>query len=298
MTSRDVTVAISTSNRAASLERCVSALLDADVLPAELVIVDQSTDAETERLVAAAAWGASLPVVYIRQPKLGLAASRNAAIANATRSIVAFTDDDCVPDPQWLESLIRGFNEPTRPDGVTGRVLPLGPETPGTYAISIREATHAAEYRGRVLPWIVGTGGNTAVKRQLLIDVGGFDERLGTGSPGMSAEDMDLLHRLLRHGAALRYEPAAVVYHERQSAARWLASRTSYGFGMGAFCATWIRQRDWYAAWVLCRWCCDRSCLLAAACARRRWSGVREEILALKGALSGVPYGLRRVSAR
>ena len=50
MTSRDVTVAISTSNRAASLERCVSALLDADVLPAELVIVDESTDAERSAL--------------------------------------------------------------------------------------------------------------------------------------------------------------------------------------------------------------------------------------------------------
>jgi GT2 family glycosyltransferase len=289
----EVTVTVATMNRPSALARCVTAILAGRTLPAELIIVDQSTDTETADLVAAAGWDRILPLRVVRQSCRGLAASRNAAIA---QRIVVFTDDDCVPDDRWLTAIIAGFDGEEKPDAVTGRILPLGPERPGLYAVSMRASDIRAVYSGRSLPWAVGSGGNSAVKREWLDRVGGFDERLGAGSPGRSAEDMDLFYRLLRAGATLRYEPDAMVFHERQDDTRRLASRSAYGFGMGTFCAAWARRRDVYAMWMLARWCFDRNRALLAACVRCRRRRVREELRMLRGAASGIAYGLTRSS--
>lgn len=293
----DVTVAIATMDRPASLARCVRAVLDGHTLPADLVIVDQSENGATAELVANADWDTAVPIAYVRQSRRGLAASRNAAIAHASRPIVVFTDDDCIPDEGWIAGIVDAFNGAENPDAVTGRVLPFGPEQPGLYAVSVRASRERVAYRGRSLPWAVGSGGNTAVRKDWLERIRGFDERLGAGSPGLSAEDMDLFYRLLRAGATVRYEPDAVVFHERQDARRRLASRTAYGFGMGAFCAMWARRRDGYAIWMLSRWCFDRGYTLLAACARRRWRRVREELLMLQGAARGIVHGITHAYA-
>jgi glycosyltransferase involved in cell wall biosynthesis len=290
----DVTVAVATMNRPDGLVRSVTAVLSGRVLPGELVIVDQSADDRTAELVAASGWNDVVPTVYLRQARRGLAASRNAAIAHASRPIIAFTDDDCVPDSGWLTAIVAAFADAGSPDGVTGSVLPLKPDRPGFYPVSTRRSPLRAVYRGRSLPWSVGTGGNAAVRREWLLRVHGFDEGLGCGSPGRSAEDMDIFYRLLRGGATLCYQPDAVVFHEQQERARRLASRPSYGFGMGAFCAMWARRGDGYAVWIFARWCYDRAQALAASCVRRRWHRVREELLMLRGAASGIGYGLAR----
>ena len=182
-------------------------------------------------------------------------------------------------------------------DAVTGRVLPLGPELPGLYAVSSRISEAPAEFAGPALPWLVGTGGNFAARREVLLRAGGFDERLGAGSPGGSGEDMDLLYRLLRSGARIRYEPEAVVYHERQPRDRRLASRSSYGRGIGACCGLWLRGRDLNALAVLGHWLRMRGGMAAGAVRRRQWSSVREELLVLGGTARGLVYGLRAGSA-
>ena len=101
-----------------------------------------------------------------------------------------------------------------------------------------------------------------------------------------------MLYRLLRAGATLRYEPAAIILHERQETARRLGSRPSYGFGMGAFCALWARRYDTYAFWMLAQWCAERGRALLASFVRRRWYRVHEELLMLRGLASGFAYGL------
>jgi len=140
-----MTVAISTMERPSALARCIGALLDGDTLPAELVIIDQSTDDATERIIGQVASSSAVHIVYVRQPRLGLAASRNAAIAASTRPIVTFTDDDCVPDSDWLTAISSTFETDQNADVVTGRILPLGPEQPGLYRI------HAEARRGTTM---------------------------------------------------------------------------------------------------------------------------------------------------
>jgi GT2 family glycosyltransferase len=289
-----ITVAVATMDRPGRLERCVRALVDGSMLPAELIIVDQSATSETDGLVSRAGWDRILPVRYLRQPRLGLSASRNAAVAMATQRIVAFTDDDCVPDRRWVESLADAFAGATAPDAVTGRVLPLGPEQPGLYAVSVRASTARKLFARHAIPWAVGTGGNAAVAREWIERVGGFDERLGAGTPGLSAEDLDLFYRLLRAGARVQYEPAAVIYHERQTADDACARAHTYGFGLGACCARWLRQRDPYAMWILTRWVFDRIDTAARALLHGAWTKIREEAITTRSGLRGLAYGWTR----
>jgi GT2 family glycosyltransferase len=288
-----ITVAIATLDRPAALERCLKAVLAGNTQPGEVLVIDQSAGGETADVVARIVSKHRTPVHHVRQRRRGLAASRNCAIEAAAYPIVAFTDDDCVPAHDWLTQVDSAFRCVEAPDAVTGRVLPLGPDQPGLYAVSTRASAVRAVHRGRRLPWVVGSGGNTAVRREWLGRIAGFDERLGAGSAGRSAEDIDLLYRLLRHGAAVLYEPAAVIYHERQSGERRLASRPAYGFGMGAFCAFCARRGDTYALWMLSRWCIDRANALLRASVRLRFRRMREEMLLMQGASMGMLHGIR-----
>lgn len=287
----DVTAAIATLSRPDGLRRCLDAILSGTVLPAEVLIVDQSQDPATRLLIDHRPPG-PVPVVYIHQGRLGLAASRNAAVAQARYNIVAVTDDDCVPDPEWIAALHAAFEAPGPFAAVTGRVLALGPDVPGLHPVSLRTAATPMEFSGKVMPWLVGTGGNCAVQREWVKRLAGYDERLGTGSPGQAAEDIDLFYRLLRAGARIRYEPKAVVYHERQSLERRRASRWSYGYGIGAFCGIWLRRGDPYALRILSQWLLDQCRILAQAARGRAWTQARHRLLSLRGTVQGLLHGL------
>jgi GT2 family glycosyltransferase len=276
-----VAVAISTLDRPDGLARCLEALAAGSEQPARTIVVDQGA-------APADAPGAEV----IRDGRRGLSASRNAGVARAAEPVVAFTDDDCVPSPAWIAAIAGAFGDADPPDAVTGPVLPLGPEAEGTFPVSSRTSRERRELRGRVLPWEVGTGGNLAVRRDWLVDHR-FDERLGAGTAGRAAEDVDLLYRLLRAGASIRYEPDAVVYHERQSAERRRSSRGAYGHGMGAFCALRVSRGDVRPVALLGRWIGMRLGLLARAVRRGSARGVAEELAVLAGTARGLAYGLR-----
>ncbi len=288
-----VTVAVATLDRPDALARCLDALvLDAE-RPDEILVVDQGSDERTRAV--AEARGA----LWLRQERRGLAASRNLALERASCPILAVTDDDCVPAPGWVAAIRRAFSlsdvpdEPDAPDAVTGPVLPRGPEAAGLFAVSSRTGGTRADFRGRAAPWLVGTGGNFAARRESIERAGGWDGRLGAGSAGGAGEDMDLFYRLLRSGARIRYEPEAVVYHERQPRERRLASRSSYGRGIGACVGLWLRGGDFHALGVLGRWISMRAGLGVRALRRGRWEALREEGLVLGGTFGGLVYGLR-----
>jgi GT2 family glycosyltransferase len=284
---RALTVAVATLDRPDALARCLDALVLDEVRPDEILVVDQGSDERTRSV--AEGRGA----LWLRQERRGLAASRNLALERASHPIVAVTDDDCVPAPGWVAAIRRVFSSPDAPDAVTGPVMPLGPETPGMFAVSSRSSRERTELQGRALPWLVGTGGNFAARREWIERAGGWDGRLGAGSAGGAGEDMDLFYRLLRSGARIRYEPEAVVFHERQPRERRLASRSSYGRGIGACVGLWLRGGDLHALGVLGRWISMRAGLTVQALRRGRWEALREEGLVLGGTLGGLLYGLR-----
>lgn len=291
---RDITVAIATRHRPDAVLRCLDALLGGDALPLEIIVVDQSTDDRTEAAMAARR-SVDLPSAalrYVRDTARGLSASRNCALRHARARIVAVTDDDCVPAPGWVAAISGAFAS-SSPAAVSGPVLPLGPERPGWYAVSSRTQTQRTMYRGRAIPWEVGTGGNFAVDVGWIARVGPYDERLGAGSPGGAGEDIDLLHRLLRAGADILFEPAALVYHERQPQERRRATRLSYGRGIGAACGLWMRQGDRDAIPILWRWFTRRGRKLLGAAVRRNGTVVAEELSVFRGTFAGLWYAAR-----
>jgi GT2 family glycosyltransferase len=136
-----------------------------------------------------------------RQTNGGPAAARNDGWRATEASVVAFTDDDCVPVPEWLET---GLTRLKRDGGiVVGRTAPAPDQqhllAPFTRTVVVDDT--------RFLQCC-----NVFYCRDDLLANGGFDERLRTG------EDTDLGLRVLESGRVAHFEPAALVHHDVRSA--------------------------------------------------------------------------------
>jgi GT2 family glycosyltransferase len=288
----DVAVGVATVGRPESLARCLDAIVDADVRPAELVVVDQGDDERTAEVVLGRT-GEGMQIVHVEQAPLGLSASRNAAAARTRSSVLAMTDDDCLPGRGWVAAIHDSFEAGGGElAAVTGPMLPLPPlDEEQQFAVSSRTGDTPAEFSGTVPPWHVGTGGNFAIRREWLERIGPYDERLGAGTQGRAGEDMDLIHRVLAAGGLIRYDPRAVVYHERTSASHRRESRSAYGRGVGAYLAIRLRDRDPQSVRVAGSWLLLRGRLLGSALVRGQRAGVLEELMVLGGTIRGVSYG-------
>jgi glycosyltransferase involved in cell wall biosynthesis len=113
-----VTVVVCTRDRPQQLAGCIERLKQLDYPSLEIMIVDNSTDPKETRAVVESAG-----VTYTRVPGKGLSRARNAALALAATRWVAFTDDDCRPERNWLKELVRPLQD-TNCASVTGLVLP------------------------------------------------------------------------------------------------------------------------------------------------------------------------------
>ena len=291
--SSDISVAIGTRDRPEALARCLDELRAGQVLPADVVVADQSSGPVT-RQVAEAAAQAGLPVRWIDGGRGGLAGAQNAAFRQVATPVVAVIDDDCIADPDWIVVLERTFASDPELALVCGRVQPLAPSGDRVVAVASRTSLRRRAFTGKSAPWNVGSGNNFALRREWFERIGGCDERLGPGTPGLGALDMDLFYRVLRDGGRALYEPGAVVRHERATRDARIARRWPYGYGMGAACALRLREADLYGARLLAGWLALRLRVLASALIRGRVAALREEALVLAGTAAGIVYGLRQ----
>lgn len=233
----DVTVAICTRERPDDLRRALDGVLAQAPAPAEILVVDNRPVTDATRLVATA----NPRVRYLREDRRGLDAARNRALREARGEIVAFNDDDAVPDQGWLAALVANFAD-RRVAACSGLTLPSELDTE---AQELFEA-HCSFSRGftrrvfdlqRDNPLAVsrvGAGVNMAVRRQTLLDLGGFDERLDGGMPTRSGGDHEMFVRLLTAGHRLVYDPAAVSWHRHRRTLPELLD-TVYGYGVGVY---------------------------------------------------------------
>lgn len=291
MTGLRISVVVPTIGRRDALARCLDALIGGTVLPDEILVVDQSGDAGIEHVLDERR--EAFPALrHLVEELRGLSAARNVGARAASGDVLAFTDDDCVPDTRWIEALTRAFEADGTLSAVTGPMLPLGPDSADAVPVSSRTGAERRDFRGRALPWEIGTGGNTAIRQSCLAHLKGYDERLGVGTAAGAGEDLDLFRRLLAADGCASYDPNVMCRHERKTRAERRERRSSYGVGAGAALGRWLRDGDPWAIVAVVRWVALRA-RLALASARTRETAVTDELRILAGTARGLAYGVR-----
>jgi len=205
-----IALVICTRNRANKLDAFFESLkrIQCDV-PWELLIVDNgSTDNTNERLKQFAASFAG-PVNLLAEPQAGLGRARNRGWRATHAPIVAFTDDDCYPEPDYLNRILAVFADPAV--GFAGGRTSLFDPTDAPITIYEHPVEQIYPPGHFILGGVIH-GANMAFRRQALVDIQGFDDNLGAGTP-FAFEDVDAQLRTLAAKWTGKYDPSPVIYH-------------------------------------------------------------------------------------
>ena len=237
-----IAVVLCTRHRPPGVKRALDSILAVQPASGLIVIVDQADSSLFDHLQE---FDGRPEVLRIHDKGTGLARARNIgteAAEAAGASIVAYTDDDCTVDPKWLAGLDSAFAS------AVDVALVFGTTKAAEYdreqgTIPSYTVQKNAIYRGLASkPHIEGMGACMAVRVDAWNQIGGFDERLGAGTPLASAEENDLSLRLLCAGFAVAETPASEVVHhgfrDRSAAPVLMAG---YMRGSGAATAKMVR---------------------------------------------------------
>lgn len=273
---------VCTRNRVSQLSECLQVL--ERLLPGpswELIVVDNGSSDETATLLEQ--YTGPLPLRLIREPRPGLAGARNRGWRAARGELIAFTDDDCYPNPEFLRAIVAAFGESDAIGFVGGPVMLHDPRD---VRMSIKESLAYETFSaGTFISAGAIHGANFAFRRSTLEMIDGFDELFGAGARFSSAEDTDALGRALAAGWSGAYNPSILVthHHRRRMGAEVVRLARQYSRGRGACYAKALlnsRQRYTYAKnWY---W----------AVRRQPWRNSMRELAA------GVEYLFRRLGPR
>jgi glycosyltransferase involved in cell wall biosynthesis len=213
-----VSVVVATYNGARTLRNCLESLGRLNYPDCEIIVVDDGSTDQTPEIAR------QFPSVrYIRQTNQGLSAARNSGIRAATGEIVAFTDDDCRADEDWLYYLvgdllrsdfagIGGHNFLPPEDSRVAAAVAASPGGPAHVMLTDREAEH--------IP-----GCNMAFYKWALEEIGMFDPIFHK-----AGDDVDVCWRTQDRGRKIGFSPAGFVWHFRRSTVKaYLKQQAGYG---------------------------------------------------------------------
>ena len=269
-----VSIVVCTRNRHEDLARCLKALSKIDYVRREILVIDNSTNPSTVALNAKSS--AAISARYFYEPRRGLSVARNRGITETKGQLIAFTDDDCVPDNQWLKKALKNFND-LDVACCTGRTVSFMSDSLSAtfekyYGFDRGSTRQTFQQEGTKLnlgflvkalpyarqrritqvappPFSVGLGNNMIFKREVFNAVGYFDERLGAGTPTEAGDETDIFYRILKAGKKIVYEPEAIVFHKhRQTYAGLVKAVYVCGLGVSAFLRKHVNFGDIQAA--------------------------------------------------
>ena len=213
-----VSVVVATYNGSKTLRGCLHSLKKLNYPDYEVIVVDDgSVDSVPD--IAQSVEG----IRYIRQDNMGLSVARNTGMNAATGEIVAYTDDDCRADEDWLYYLagdlagsdfvaMGGHNFLPTDDGLTAAAVMAAPGGPIHVMLTETEAEH--------IP-----GCNMAFRKTALEEIGGFDPIYTK-----AGDDVDVCWRLMNTGHRIGFNPAGFVWHYRRSTVKaYLKQQMGYG---------------------------------------------------------------------
>lgn len=214
-----VGVVVPVRNNQEMIGECIESLLDQDYPEKdyEIVIVDNNSTDNTAEIIK------RYPVKYVFEGTKGKTNARNKGIKNASGDIIVFTDSDCIADRRWLSEIVREFEDKDI-GGVGGKILGHEVSTRVEKYLEILYNAYNQNFSSTSPPRVIT--GNAAYRRDVLEEVGYFDESFETG------EDYDLSWRVFWRGYSIRYAPNAIIYHRHRSSARKLFSQY-FGYGKG-----------------------------------------------------------------
>lgn len=228
MSRPDVSVVVPTFGRPRQIEACLEALAAQSFRePWETVVVDDGSPEPVAGL--AERFASRLDLRVVRQANAGPAAARNRGVAEAHGGLIALTDDDCRPEPAWLETLVAGARE--RPGamvgGTTWNGLPeeLFASTSQLIVDLVYEHFNADPDNAYFF-----ASNNLLCPRDRFRSIGGFDETFSRAG----AEDRDFCDRWRTAGWPLVWRPAARVEH-RHSQSAWKFIDLHVRYGRGAY---------------------------------------------------------------
>ncbi|MDO8726853.1 MAG: glycosyltransferase [Candidatus Methanoperedens sp.] len=218
---RKISVVIPVKNEERKIGQCLDAVFNQTLQPFEVIVVDgHSTDATEECAI-------KFPVRVIFEDYGTVGGARQIGVENSKGEFVAFTDADCIPERNWLENLVKGFDNGII--GVGGGIKNIGD---GLWEKSIALALDsflgsANSVQDRVFKdkrYVKSISGcNSMYRKKDLIDLGGFNVRLSFN------EETELNSRLSKFGKLL-YIPNAIVLHNQDRNLREFVMRI-YKFG-------------------------------------------------------------------
>jgi len=214
-------VVVPTYNRSNLLRRTVASLLQAPVpagLDVTIVVVDNNSKDDTEKVVREIQSLASLPVEYVKEARQGLSYARNAGINSGNAELIGFIDDDEEIHGNWYQVILREFGD-SAVEFIGGPYLPNweipAPDwlPPGYHAaigvvLPKSRSTFGGVFNGNLM------GGNAVIRRSAFEKVGLYNTRLGRSGKGLlSDEDAEFYRRLREAELHGMYVPDLLIYH-------------------------------------------------------------------------------------
>jgi glycosyltransferase involved in cell wall biosynthesis len=213
-----VSVVVCAYNAERTMEACLASLEVLNYPDYEVVVVNDGSRDRTLEI------SERFPYCrIISQENKGLSVARNVGAEAATGEIVAYTDSDCVADPDWLTYLVGkmvdgnlaacgGPNFPPPEDSLVPAAVAVSPGGPTHVLISDEVAEHIA-------------GCNMAFRRDTLLELGGFDPVYRA-----AGDDVDICWRFQDAGYTIGFSAAAVVWHFRRNTVKaYIDQQRGYG---------------------------------------------------------------------
>ena len=230
-------------NQAEALGRLLASfekLLNADEV--EILIVDDCSTDDTPAL--AQAWierDHPFDARYLRMEQNGgPGRARNAGLRAARAPIVAFTDSDCIAEPDWLIHLTKPLDTSQRIAGVGGKVLPLTADSMTTRYYVFNRALEPPVS----IQYLVTC--NCCYLREELLSVGGFTEDIRTAG----GEDIAASILLWKSGWRFAYAPGAIIHHDFRSNLRnFFKTWRNYGYGCGLVAHRHLTKYELHPEW-------------------------------------------------
>jgi glycosyltransferase AglE len=236
-----VSVIVPVRNDASGLATLLPALL-AQTYPRDriqVLVADNASTDETWQVARRYAEAHPDLVQILIEPELGAYAARNAALRVATGDVLAFTDADCTPAPDWLEAGVRALQE-HRADLVGGQVGFALSQRPT--AAALYDAATNMRNRYNIATMGAAVTANLLVTRRVIETIGPFPGEFHSG------EDVHWTLRATRAGLLMVYAPDAVVRHPTRELGALLRKSARVGRGQPA-----IWRALGYTRWRTCR---------------------------------------------